>query len=111
MKQFFASIAFLAVALPASAQWYTGGDLHRKTLYDWDRATDQNKLATAGDWYAAIAGEAKIRRMGGISSIKPKARQLVICLDEASRGLDASTTRSITTAETAAACLVLMGEN
>lgn len=100
----------LALSFPAAAQWYSGGNLHGKTLYDWARAGDSNKLATAADWYAAMAGQNRIRRLGGIDGMKPKARDLVICMNEASRGLSADLARSIKTSEAAASCMILMGE-
>ena len=100
----------LALSAPAAAQWYSGGNLHQKTLYDWDRASERNKLATAGDWYAAAVGIDRIRRLGGIDAIKPKARNLVICMDEASRDLPASTARAVKASEAASSCLILMGE-
>ena len=100
----------LALSAPASAQWYSGGNLHQKTLYDWERASNRNKLATAGDWYAAAVGIERVRRLGGINAVKPKARNLVICMNEASRDLPASTARAVKASEAASSCLILMGE-
>ena len=101
--------SFLAFIPIASAQWYSGGNLHQKSLYDWSRASERNKLATAADWYATAVGIEGVRRLGGLDRMRPKARQLVICVDASVDGLQESAARRVSASEAAASCMILMG--
>ena len=109
-KLWLLSASFLALIPTASAQWYSGGNLHQKSLYYWSRASERNKLATAADLYATAVGIEGVHRRGGLDGMKPKARQLVICVDASVNGLQESAARQVSASEAAAFCMVLMGE-
>lgn len=46
---------FMAISVHISAgEWYEGGDLHSKSINEWNNSTYQNRLATSGDWFVRI---------------------------------------------------------
>ena len=94
-----------AFASPAMAEWYKGGSLHRAMAAEWNSATPANRLATAGDWSAAMLGEACVRRMG-LGGVREYAQKLVICVSEAVPDGPSN----LVVSEIAAACFILMGE-
>ena len=45
----------LFVSTPVySGEWHEGGTLHSATVQEWQQATDQNRLATSGDWFVGF---------------------------------------------------------
>ena len=81
-------------------KWYTGGTLHKSKISDWKKATEENKLATCADFVA------NIEKGLSIEEIKPKAEDLGACINEASKGSDATNNQLIT--EVAALCVILI---
>lgn len=81
-------------------QWYQGGTLHTSTIADWKNATEENKLATCGDFCANIYKD------NSIDEIKIIATNLKICIDEAVKGYDTVNNSAIS--EMAVLCLTLM---
>lgn len=81
-------------------KWYAGGTLHKSKISDWKKATEENKLATCADFVA------NIEKGLSLEEIRPKAENLKTCINEASKGSDATDNQLIT--EVAALCVVLM---
>lgn len=88
----------------ASAQWYSGGNLHGDTIGAWKQASQQNRLATAADFVAKTYLPSSLDQLN--TTTKRQAIALVRCIDEA--GADAHS-NNLQVAEIAAACLILMG--
>jgi hypothetical protein len=78
--------------------------LHQSTVDQWDRATTDNRLATAADFAAAVLGG----RFGSMDALKTHAQEMERCVSEAVKDLKSSNERISTIA---AACAVLMGWN
>ena len=85
-----------------SPAWYVGGDLHRRTIADWQVATYENRLATSADF---------VMSMGKYSSVPPdlraRASALERCISEAGR--DAALVGGKQVSEIGATCGVLLG--
>ncbi len=58
-------------------QWYQGGTLHKSKIADWKNASEENKLATCGDFCANIYKD------NSIDEIKIIATNLKACIEEA----------------------------
>ena len=87
-----------------SGVWYQGGTLHKATGYEWQKASQSNRLATAGD-FAAVVIKGKFNSM---DQLKIYANELAICITKATEdgvGNDKQV------AEIAAACAIIMGWN
>ena len=82
------------------AKWYEGGTLHKSSILEWKQATDENKLATCGDFIAST------NKTLPIDEIKSKAIALKVCIDEATRDLDNTNTETV--ASIASLCMVLL---
>jgi len=58
MKRWLALLTgvFLVLSQPAFSQqaWYEGGTLQKGTVDDWNRATQENQLATSADFIASL---------------------------------------------------------
>ena len=63
-------------------QWYEGGNLHKATVLQWEKATYQNKLATAADWLAATKWKDNLNTINDFNKLKAKADILVKAVDE-----------------------------
>lgn len=100
----FALLVVMASSNTAMAEWYKGGTLHRASASQWNAAAPKDRLATAGDWSAAILGEDRVRRMG-LSGLKVVAQSLADCVSEAV----ADGPNNLAVSEVAAMCLILMG--
>src|SRR5262245_48972586 len=78
----------LWVCFPGTAfgQWYSGGTLHAAHGWEWQQATESNRLATAADLVAAVAkgGETKIPSRT-VEDFRPYADQLAACITEATK--------------------------
>lgn len=59
----------------ASAQWYSGGTLHRAMLSDWRASLGSNQLATLAD----IVG--KTLNLRDPVAVKPMAEQVQACVN------------------------------
>ena len=57
-------------------QWYEGGSLHRATVGQWKIATDQNKLATCGDFVAAAD-----KSVSSMTLLRIRAESLRKCIE------------------------------
>lgn len=88
------------LAMPAAAEWYSGGTLHGATGRQWKAAPAQNRLATAADFVAKVAPPRSL------DELREKAQELQICISEAVADPvgDGQQVSGI-----AAACVVLMG--
>jgi len=94
-------------------EWFVGGNLHDKTMKEWNQGTADNKLATAGDMTIALLPD-----LATPDLVKPYAKDLVKCLNETGKknpsadedekeveqALDNSSV-----AEIASVCAILMG--
>jgi len=87
-------------------KWYEGGTLHRKTISDWKKAENRDKLATCADFIASIKDKLNLS-ITSVDSIKPYAEDLVICIDIAVKDIDTMDNDKVT--EVAALSMVLMG--
>ena len=68
--------------------WWSGGNLHNSLSQQWRRGSADNRLATAADYVVVRMGRdeavALAREHGGsMDALKPYAREIVRCLDEA----------------------------
>ena len=86
-------------------EWYQGGTLHKSMAFQWKQAEYRNKLATAADW---VSGS--MRQKGytpkSMDEIKKKAKELLICVEEA---IDEPKIMDIRMVEVAVVCMILMG--
>lgn len=87
-----------------AADWYEGGTLHKSTASEWSAGSARDKLATSADWTASILGAGRIGQIGGIDAMRPYAKSLVTCIDEATKGQPGH----LKTTQIAAACAKLM---
>ena len=72
-----ASIPPSLIGRSSTGEWFVGGNLHNKTMREWNRGTADNKLATAGDMASTL-----LPHLPTPALVKPYAEDLVICLDE-----------------------------
>lgn len=88
---------------PGSKDWYEGGDLHAKSLLDWQKATPANKLATCADfvaqgWTKKMFNPQLQTSIKGMDEMKPLAESLVKGLDKMSeRDPDEATNKKMFT--------------
>ncbi|MGE3725211.1 MAG: hypothetical protein AB7I41_06645 [Candidatus Sericytochromatia bacterium] len=62
--------------------WYQGGNLHRATWADWQKATIQNRLATATDYLKKLREQGIfVARIRGLDEYRPWAAALVDCME------------------------------
>jgi len=85
---------------PTEKHWYEGGTLHNSKIREWKNASEENKLATCGDFMA------KFDNSVTIDVLLERAIALRACIDEATRGIDKVDDNK--TAEIASACTVLL---
>lgn len=102
------SMAALLFMLPlaASAQWYSGGTLHKARGSQWVVATEANRLATAADFAGVALGEEAVQRLGSMNKLKPYAINIKACVDET---FSDSSLRGMSVSEVASACIILLG--
>lgn len=85
-------------------KWYEGGTLHKATMSEWRDASDENKIATCGDFVA------KIRLDSGVayneSEILTESYALKRCIDATQNEKNMSSWKVF---EVAAVCLVELG--
>ncbi|GBC59180.1 hypothetical protein DENIS_0116 [Desulfonema ishimotonii] len=87
--------------------WYKGGTLHQSTVDEWNNASYENKLATAADWANSVPRiETKVKVNGNMDTLKPFAKELLECVDNAATDKDFGSMR---VSELASGCIVLMG--
>ena len=85
-----------------SSNWYEGGTLHKATVARWKVSTEQNKLATCGDFMAAYD-----KSVSSMAVLKMRAEELKTCIDIATSGSDYTNNLDVTTM--AALCIQEMG--
>lgn len=90
-----------SVSRPLEKQWYKGGTLHKVKIRDWKNATEENKLATCGDFAAAVDNSV------AMDVLLVRATELRACINEATRGIDNVDNDGV--AEVAAICMVILG--
>lgn len=73
----------------SSTQWFQGGNLHSATVGQWEKASYQNKLATAADWLVATKWKGHLTSPGDFDRLKLKAQMLVNAVDEVIAGQQA----------------------
>ena len=67
-----------------AAEWYEGGSLHGATIDEWRKAAPENKLATCGDFIAALYQSQHLNLpITSVDSIKPYAQELADFIDSA----------------------------
>lgn len=54
-------VVFLWAQLAVAAEWYEGGTLHKANALEWQQATQENKLATVGDFVAKVYNSGKFK--------------------------------------------------
>ena len=98
------AILFFISTSVIAGSWYEGGTLHKSSVSRWKAATYENKLATAADW-SLISPKIKniVQKSGDINTTKEFAKELIICIDTATQGLDVSGS----TSTIATSCLLL----
>ena len=81
--------------------WYNGGTLHQATIRQWHAATEKNRLATCADFIATMNKDLPF------SELKPRATELMECINEATLGLPEVQDSKVSS--NASACAVLLG--
>lgn len=84
----------------ASAQWYSGGTLHRATLNEWRASTGSNQLATLAD----IVG--KTLNLRDPVEVRPMAEQVQACINVVAANKKMGTQP---VADTAVGCMFQLG--
>lgn len=82
--------------------WYQDGSLHRSSGRDWVAASYSNRLASAGDFAAAILKG----KFSSMDELRVYAVEMETCISET---LKAPGSLSMKASEIGAACAVLMG--
>ena len=78
----FVALLILFPGTAIAAEWYEGGNLHEATISEWKKATPENKLATCGDFIAALFQHEQLNLpITTVESIKPYAQELVSFID------------------------------
>ena len=96
----------LSFSVLAAEKWYEGGSLHKSSPAEWRKSSHKNKMATAADWVLSRPSILKkVKKSGNINTGRPYATELVKCIETSLKGVNAGGS----TAEIAAACMVLMG--
>lgn len=77
-----------STTIQSETHWYDGGNLFNKNGLDWQEASYENKLATAGNIYAYLYKEGKLShkissKISTVDDFKPLAEDLVSSLDKA----------------------------
>ncbi|MFS7293442.1 hypothetical protein AB6864_24570 [Serratia proteamaculans] len=95
LSYFFKSVFLLFLAITAlsinsafATDWYQGGTLHEANALTWQKATQQNKLATCADFIAGLYSKDLLtpeisKKMKSVDDFKPYASELVKQLDAA----------------------------
>lgn len=97
---------FFVMANPCMArEWYEGGTLHKATVGQWKNASYSDKLATAGDWAAAMIGKQSWEEIS-FDQLKIIANDIVICIDEGTKKLPQLSNSPAT--EVAVPCYMMM---
>lgn len=93
MKKILLSIllGFGITSLAFSAEWYEGGTLQKSTMAEWAKGSEENKLATCGDWMFYFYKEKQFNSdvmkaldTYGLTGMKEMANTCVQMLDAAS---------------------------
>lgn len=85
-----------------SSNWYEGGTLHKATVALWKTSTEQNKLATCGDFMATYD-----KSISSMAILKMRAEELKTCIDIATSGSDYTNNLEVSTM--AVLCIQEMG--
>ena len=88
-------------ALEKTNLWYQGGTLHSSTAAEWNAASQENKLATCGDWAAMFNNTISM------DVLRDRAGELLVCVDEAVKGV-ADSDEGVSLI--AASCMMIMYE-
>ncbi len=104
-------------AAPENQQeWYNGGTLHDKTVADWEKATEEDKLATCADWISFAWQNEKLSEdltdnlnQVGMDGVKILAEQLRESLDQVLSANEDGTFDSQSIAEFATVQMTLSG--
>ena len=101
------SVLLFSVIIVQGGEWYINGNLHRRTITEWNQATYANKLATSGDMALASPKiKALFQKSGSVDRLRPFAVELVTCINEVASG---EGYESMQVAEMTAGCMILMG--
>ncbi len=87
---FFVFVAIMAIGSSSALanSWYQGGTLHEANALTWQKASQQNKLATCADFIAGLYSKELLSpeissKMKSVDDFKPYASELVKQLDAA----------------------------
>lgn len=95
LSYFFKSVLLLFLATLAinannafAKNWYQGGTLHEANALSWQKATQQDKLATCADFIAGLYSKDLLapeisEKMKSVDDFKPYASELVKQIDAA----------------------------
>lgn len=84
-----------------SKQWYIGGNLHKATVLEWMNSTNENKLATCGDFMSVVD------KSVSMEVLKRRSTDLMNCIDEATAGSKYTDSEKISTI--ASMCIKILG--
>jgi hypothetical protein len=104
---------------PPAAKWYEGGTLHNASALEWQRASQEDRLATCADFVvkahtAGLLTRQVSQNIGTVDDARSYAVELRDCLNNAfqpepnaARNAQIFTNQKV--AEGATACMILMG--
>lgn len=96
------TLTMLVLTSPAlSAEWYEGGTLHNSTIKEWRNASPQNRLATAGDFTAAILKDSLT-----FEEVVLRTPAMLSCINEVAKTPNANRQK---VAAIGALCAILLG--
>lgn len=90
-----------SISTPTKRHWYQGGTLHKAKICEWKNAAEENKLATCGDFMAAVDNSVSM------DVLLERATELVACINEATRGIDNVDNDNVT--DLASICALTLG--
>ncbi|MBD2786645.1 hypothetical protein ID858_17900 [Xenorhabdus sp. DI] len=89
-KKFLVTVLsfFLLTATAHAESWYEGGNLHRANAIAWQKANNENKVATCADFIAGMWEDGQLsnelsKKIKNIDDIQPYAELLASQLDDA----------------------------
>jgi hypothetical protein len=88
----------------SSSEWWNGGTLHSASVGEWKNSTEENKLATSGDFVSGTIDTSQVKSM---DEILVKAQAVRACINKATDGTSQLDSHHVS--EIAALCLISLG--
>lgn len=102
MKTLISLIAVIAFCVNVSSafadgnEWAKGGTLYNKTVLEWKNASEQNRLATCGNWISAWEkNDMTAKKYKSLDEMKVDAEKLRAAINNLVLGTDSQDSRPI----------------